>query len=86
MLNSLLEGCIVPFCCLCWQKLEVLRVLCEEYCIGSSSAFLWGAGSILNGFSGGQNQSSVALAEKDVLPCRDVFFANYTRRYQVSGS
>ena len=61
-------------------------MLCEECCIGNSSAFLWDAGSILNGFSVEQNQSLTALVEKDVLLCRDVVFAGCTRRYQVSGN
>ena len=74
------------FCCLCWQNLEVLRVLCEECCIGNSGAFLWDAGSTLNGFSGEQNQSLTALVEKEVLPCCDTIFANCTHRYQVSGN
>ena len=61
-------------------------MLCEEFCIGRSSAFLLGAGSILSGSSDEWNQSSTALVEKEVLPCRDAVFANCTRRSQVSGS
>ena len=61
-------------------------MLCEECCIGRSSAFLLGAGSILSGSSDEWNQSSTALVEKEVLPCRDAVFANCTRRCQVSGS
>ena len=59
-------------------------MLCEECCIGRSSAFLLGAGSILSGSSDEQSQLSTALVEKEVLPCRDVVFVNCTRRYQVS--
>ena len=62
------------------------RVLCEECCIGRSSAFLLGAGSILSGSSDEWNQSSTPLVEKEVLPCRDAIFANCTCRYQVSGN
>ena len=61
-------------------------MLFEGCCIGSSSAFLWGVGNILNGFSDEQNSSSSVLVEKEVLPCRDVVFANCTRRCQVSGN
>ena len=61
-------------------------MLCEECCIGMSSAFLLGAGSILSGSSNEWNQSSTALVEKEVLPCRGAIFANCTRRSQVSGS
>ena len=61
-------------------------MLCEGCCIGNSSAFLWGVGSILNGFSGEQNPSSSVLVEKEVLPCRDAVFMNCTRRYQVFGN
>ena len=61
-------------------------MLCEECCIGRSSAFLLDVGSILNGFSGEQNQLSTALVEKEVLPCRNAVFANCIRRYQVSGN
>ena len=61
------------------------RVLYEECCIGRSSAFLLGAGSILSGSSDEWNQSSTALVEKEVLPCRDVVFTNCTCRYPVVG-
>ena len=61
-------------------------MLCEECCIGNSSAFLWDVGSILNGFFVELNQLSTALVEKEELPCRDVIFAGCTRRYQVSGN
>ena len=61
------------------------RVLYEECCIGRSSAFLLDVGSILNGSSDEWNQSSTALVEKEVLPCRDAVFVNCTRRCQVSG-
>ena len=61
-------------------------MLCEECCIGNLSAFLWGVGSILNGFSDEWNQLSTSLVEKEVLPCRDVVFVGCTRRYQVSGN
>ena len=61
-------------------------MLCKECCIGRSSAFLLGAGSILSGSSDEWNQSSTALVEKEVLPCRDAVFANCTGRSQVSGS
>ena len=49
-------------------------------------AFLWGVGSILNGFFDEWNQSSTSLVEKEVLSCRDVVFANCTRKYQVFGN
>ena len=61
-------------------------MLFEGCCIGSSSAFLWGVGSILNGFSDQKSQSSSALVEKDVLPFHDAVFANCIHRYQVSGN
>ena len=61
-------------------------MLCEECCIGRSSAFLLDVGSILNGSSDEWNQSSTALVEKEVLPYRDAIFANCTYRYQVSGN
>ena len=61
-------------------------MLCEECCIGRSSAFLLGVGSILSGSSDEWNQSLTALVEKEVLPCRDAVFANCTRRSQLSGS
>ena len=61
-------------------------MLCEECCIGRSSAFLLGAGSILSGSSDEWNQSSTALVEKEVLPCHDAIFTNCIRRYQVSGN
>ena len=61
-------------------------MLCEEYCIGNSSAFLWDVGSILNGFFVELNQLSTALVEKEELPCRDIVFAGCTHRYQVFGN
>ena len=61
-------------------------MLCEECCIGRSNAFLLGAGSIFSGFSDEQSQLSTALVEKEVLPCRDVVFANCALGYQVSGN
>ena len=61
-------------------------MLCAECCIGRSNAFLLGTGRILSGSSYEQSQLSTALVEKEVLPCRDVVFANCTRRYQVSGN
>ena len=88
MLNSLLEGCIarvdflfVVFVGRSWRCSECF---CEECCIGRSRAFLLGAGSILSGSSDEQSQLLTALVEKEVLPCRDVFFANCTHRYHVS--
>ena len=61
-------------------------MLCEECCIGRSNAFLFGAISILSGSSDEWNQSSTAMVEKEVMPCRDAVFANCIRRYQVSGN
>ena len=56
-------------------------MLCEECYIGRSSAFLFGAGSILCGSSDEWNQSLTALVEREVLPCRDAVFGNCSRRY-----
>ena len=85
MLNSLLEGYIA--------RVDFLFVVfvgrswrCSE-CFAKSAALegrvlsFLGAGSILSGSSDEWNQSSTALVEKEVLPCRDAVFRNCSRRY-----